>query len=243
MVSAYAMEDVERMEAEGLRPAPADIIRLNALGCRVERGERDGGISTMPRCAFVGDLVFREPTIGSEIWIADVARQFDMEDAETLLLVRAYALARDQKDLPDALDVATVKAEVERFKRENLAFLTVRQLVAAIGYAMHGNGAEALEFAEREEKKGDGDSEARRESVELGLMYRGMALRIGDAATLKALTSSALDEMILMALEKDERGEILKDEHARLEGEYLRTLGAIRRRLEGEKSRDDKAQD
>ena len=103
---------------------------------------------------------------------------------------------------------------------------------------MHGNSAEALELAEREEKNGDGDgdSEARRESVELGLMYRGMALRIGDAATLKALTSSALDEMILMALEKDERGEILKDEHARLEGEYLRTLGAIRRRLEGEKA-------
>lgn len=244
MVSAYAMEDVERMEAEGLKPAPADIIRLNALGCRVERGEHDEGLSTMPRCAFVGDLVFREPTIGSEIWIADVSRQFDMENAETLLLVRAYALARDQKDLPDALDAAAVKAEVERFKREKLAAMTVRELVAAVGYAMHGNGAAALEFAEEDRGSGGSpDATSSRTCVELGLLYRGMAMRLGSAAELKALTSSTLDEMILLAIDRDDRIEIRKEEHARFEGEYLRTLGAIRKRLEGEKSRDDKAQD
>ena len=75
------------------------------------------------------------------------------------------------------------------------------------------------------------------------LPYRGMAMRLGSAAELKALTSSTLDEMIRMAIDRDDRIEIRKEEHARMEGEYLRTLGAIRKRLEGEKSMDDKVQD
>ena len=66
--------------------------------------------------------------------------------------------------------------------------------------------------------------------------YRGMAMRLGSAAELKALTSSTLDEMILLAIDREDRIEIRKEEHARFEGEYLRTLGAIRKRLEGEKA-------
>lgn len=53
----------------GLRPTFQDIIRLNALALEVERMRASFAENELPRVSFLGDAVFHEPTIGSEMWL------------------------------------------------------------------------------------------------------------------------------------------------------------------------------
>ena len=76
MTSKMAIEDIEQMQAEGLKPTVKDIIRLNALAMKFERAKsKNAGSSIylLPRVAFISDKVwFRQPTIGHEIWLSKV---------------------------------------------------------------------------------------------------------------------------------------------------------------------------
>ena len=80
MVSKTAQADVEDMWDEGLKPTFNDIIRLNALALEVERVQAGFSLSELPRVAILGNVVFHEPTIGSEIWIASSSKMFDTDD-------------------------------------------------------------------------------------------------------------------------------------------------------------------
>lgn len=72
MTSEMAVEDIEQMQAEGLKPTVKDIIRLNALALKYERAKSRNAGNTMylmPRVAFIDDKTwFRQPTIGHELW-------------------------------------------------------------------------------------------------------------------------------------------------------------------------------
>ena len=52
-----------------MRPTFQDIIRLNALALEVERMRASFAENELPRVSFLGDAVFHEPTIGSEMWL------------------------------------------------------------------------------------------------------------------------------------------------------------------------------
>ena len=60
MISHTAKEDIEAMEADGLRPSVSDIIRLNALGLRLERSAFSAqSLFCLPRVAYLGKLILR----------------------------------------------------------------------------------------------------------------------------------------------------------------------------------------
>ena len=57
MVSKLAEEDIEALLDEGCVIHPSDIIRLNALGLKIEK-KPDFRLSTLPRVALCGGVLF-----------------------------------------------------------------------------------------------------------------------------------------------------------------------------------------
>ena len=69
------------------------------------------------------------------------------------------------------------------------------------------------------------------ELYEIGLLRRGMAYRLGPAAELKALPAQALEAMLLEAISRDHKADIVKEAAESLDDDYLRTLDEITARL------------
>lgn len=240
MVSKTAEADFEDLREAGLNPTFRDIIRLNALALRVESLKAQFALSELPRVAFLGEAAFREPTIGSEIWLASASRLFDEADAETFMMLRAFSLSMPQEDLPDPASEKSTLDALQSF-RDSLAFATIPQLMAAVGYAVHGFRDSECESPERrkdgdEEDSGDGGEEP---CYEIGLLRQGMVYRLGSAKELKDLPPRALREMTVRAMSRDHGCDARRDAVSDAEDDYLRTLDAITARLkEGKPHRD-----
>ena len=240
MVSKTAEADVEDLRDAGLNPTFRDIVRLNALALRVEGLKAGFALSELPRVAFLGDAVFREPTIGSEIWLQSASRLFDENDAETFLMLRALSLSMPQDALPDPASETQTLEALRRF-RDSLDFATIPQLIAAVGYAVHGFRAEECERPERRKDDGENsgeDSEEDEPCFEIGLLRQGMVYRLGSAKELKDLPPRALREMVIRAISRDHACDARKDAVSDAEDDYLRTLDAITERLRAEKHQD-----
>lgn len=231
MVSKTAQADIEEMWEAGLKPTFADIIRLNALAIEVERVKAGFSLAELPRVAFLGNVAFREPTVGSEMWLAAASRLFDADEPETFIILRAFSLSRPQGELPDPADENAVLAGVAEFK-DALAFATLRQVVAATGYAIHGFNPDSGERAaeRKDEEKEDAGANY---CYEVGLLRSGMLYRIGSAAELRDLPPRALHEMVRRAMSRDHGANIRKDAVSDAEDDYLRTLDEITERLKG----------
>lgn len=234
MISKSAKADIEDMWDAGLRPSFDDIIRLNALALRVERAKGGFALNTLQRVAFLGEVAFREPTIGADIWLDEAARLFDAGQAETFMVLRAVSLCMPFDALPDAADEAAVLKCVEEM-RERLGFATMRQIAAAIGYAVHGFSPD---YGEDPVPAKGGEDEIPGEDVSfaVGVLHHGMALRLGSVADLKSLSVRVLDEMIMRAISVSSGENARKYSASAAEDDYLRTFDAIKARLEMERS-------
>ncbi len=227
MISKMAMEDIEALRADGIDVPPREVVRLNALGLKVERGARSAATWELPRVAFVGDAVLHEPTIGAEFWLACASETFvDMGD-ETLAMLRVLSLVMPWQELPPPSDMRAVRDAMTR----NLACLdgvTFRQLANAVAYCVDGSFHDADERAEPKEDgdKDDADENVERMSLAYGLFNRGVALKLGTAADLKAMPLSALAEIVDKenAADPDSR----KERKSNALGDYLRTLEAVK---------------
>lgn len=233
MISKTAQADVEEMWEAGLKPSFADIIRINAVALGVERATGEFALSALPRVAFIGDVAFREPTVGSEIWLAQAQRLFDQESSETFIILRAFSLSKPQSELPDPVDEKAVLAAVKDFKT-SLAFATVGQILSAIGYAVHGFDQASGEHPAQKPDAQEPGAAQQEQSYDIGLMRKGMIYRLGSAADLKELTPSALRAMLMRAIARDHEANVAKDAVAMAEDDYLRTLDEITDRLKKE---------
>lgn len=119
MTSEMAKADIEQLWAEGLQPTVEDIVRLNVLALKFESEKARDSFKccyTLPRVAAVEDgLWFRQPTVGHEIWLDKVERWIDAKDFSTVLAINAFALSRDNEQLPNPDDVEEVKRQVDEF--------------------------------------------------------------------------------------------------------------------------------
>lgn len=64
MLSKMAKSDLDALRQGGHHPTDEDIIRLNDLALKIERG-KDTTPANMPRIAFAGNIILHEPTIGA----------------------------------------------------------------------------------------------------------------------------------------------------------------------------------
>ena len=232
MVSQMAKDTVAKWEKEGLRPSFDDIVRLNALGLRVERGPNSADFAALPRVAFLGDLVLVEQSVRRWMWI-DAARQI-VQDAD--LIIFAYALAVNE---PVKLTSRSkLEKALDEFRKENLLDFSATQISAAVDYALTGGDPEDGESPEPTEA----ELAAAREARELPAHIRSgaaalLAYAVGfglDAEAVKDFTCPKLERLIAVASML--KGAAVKDgEHSRACAEYYRTADAIYERLKHER--------
>lgn len=201
MISETAMDALDQLAAEGLHPSSRDVVRLNAIGLKLEaaraKSVRDSTY-LLPRVAQVSpELFFRQPTVGHEIWMAKVDRLIDRTDLQTVLAVRAFALSRAAADLPDPDSPGAVDLAIRDFAA-SCAPYTREQLIAAVAYAMHGFDPSAGETA-ASPASGDTSEENPdwRECVAVGVLNEGRAVLWGlTAADMASMTVRQLSDVI-----------------------------------------------
>ena len=67
MLSKMAKNDLMSLREQGYQPTDEEIIKLNDLALKIERG-KETTPANMPRIAVVGNVVLHEPTVGSIQW-------------------------------------------------------------------------------------------------------------------------------------------------------------------------------
>lgn len=231
MTSEMAMEDIREMRSAGVDVAPEDVVRLNALGLRVERQGRAPDFHVLPRVAFVGDLVLREPTIAQELWLAEAELSFDGADPDTVVLLRALQTSRSADALPPATDRELVMSAIDEMKRGPLASATIRQLCCGIGWVLSGadpcDGVDVPRPA-----SGDADGEAMPDG---GFIREGLALRLGSVSELKRMTFSQLSALVQYKMELEYGAQnARRGRHAKALAEYLVVLDEVKGRQNGE---------
>lgn len=228
MVSDVAIEDIERLAREGVQLSPREVIRLNALGLKMERPCRPvEDVFLLPRLAILtDDVVIHQPTLGHEIWLDEVARIMDMDDVVTNLSVHAMCLAsRDADDLPDPHSRVAVVAALHVF-RHKVRKLTADQIVAACRWATEGADAESGEYAETKREVTDIVDGAW--SAATGVLMCGSTVRTGlTIAEARKLTRSQYQFVVDHARAEAGNGRSEKDLRTQAAGDYHATLDAI----------------
>ena len=243
MTSEMAVEDIEQMQADGLKPTVKDIIRLNALALKYERAKSrnaDNSLYLMPRVAAIDSKhVFRQPTIGHEIWFDKVSQIADY-GYQTTFALRAYALSRDCDQLCDPCDREKLVEEVKKFL-DSVKHSTEDQIFAALNYVQNGLYSDSGEYPAPAKANDDEDSEVEdwRECIAIGTLHEAQTILHGvSAAEAMKMTRPELDAVIhrayaVQGLSGDKPGSYEL-------GCYYRTLDDIRKRLEAEKKDDCK---
>ena len=233
MVSPTAISDIKAAISSGVPLTPEDIIRLNALGLRHDYSKSGAAMRIMPRLAWLGDVAFREPTIGHEIWMADAADVFNLDHAETRIKVRAFCLATQPLLLPPMTDGREkLRRKVSDFCRKRLASFTLGQVAAALVFAEYGDTQTARELPvpkqldRRRKAKPVPDGDRR---YEVGLLRNGVLLKLGAPEQLKDMTVSGLELLVTEAMKADSRfgAGFAKDLVSSAFGDYKRTFDAI----------------
>ena len=242
MVSPTAIADIKTAISSGIQLKPEEIVRLNALGLRYDYSKSGAEMRIMPRLAWLGDVAFREPTIGHEIWMFDMADVFDLEDGETRIKVRAFCLATDPKELPSVdLGILELKKIVAEFCRKRLSSYTLGQVAAALVFAEYGNIQTAREIPAQKQpsrKKKTKPVPEGEYCYEIGVMRNGVLLNLGSPDELRGLTVSELETLVQEKMKLDNRfgANYAKDVVSTAFADYKRTLGEI---LDGHKKSEE----
>ena len=241
MISDYAVAKIDELTAAGLHPTTEDIIRLNALGLRLEAAQKkfaSDSLPYLPRVAQISaGVFFRQPTVGHEIWLTKTAAIFS-PDFDTRLALKAYALSRPPSDLPDPESPSAVKIALDDYAEEMRDF-TREQIAAALDYVEYGASSTVGELAETDPsappRKPDGSrDEDWTYCVAAGVLHRA-------AACLTGLTVADMQRMTVRQLQDatDLAGIYHKIEPPDMEREaqvdFLNTYYTIKERLEKEK--------
>lgn len=221
MISDYAISTIEELQRAGYFPTPADIIRLNALGLKIEKCLDDNPLYLDRRCAFVGDCVLREPTIGHNIRAVEAFRYLDPSDTVTRICLYSWLLATD--DPPEILRTYAPRGEALRVALSDhvdahFKGVTFRQLKMAVEFCLYGYDSAALERPATIDESGDelprtADDDARADAwnFDVGILHEAQALALGlSLADAKSLTQGQLlaviDRAILNQQSRTARG-------------------------------------
>lgn len=229
MVSEMAMEDVEALCADGIEVPPREVVRLNALGLRVENAAHAPYLHAIPRAAELCGVLFREPTIGAEVWLAR-AMSVCVMDLDTLRMLRALETATPLADLPEPESGEAMRNALETLKKR-LADATVRQLDDVITWVVRGADHREEEFApERPGKDGKTDEDGDNDFVPLaaGVLYNGVLLRLGTVEQLRKMRPGELMELTLQAQFLKFGQQAMKSRHAEALGNYLVARDAVK---------------
>jgi hypothetical protein len=222
MVSELAQADIAELEAQGIRLALQEIIRLNELGLRCERGARSADVAASPRIGWAASVPIHEPTSQVEEWMEDYAERFAADDdSYSAMLLFACAHAREQGffDRSELHSPRGVREEIKRWKKTAVA--TKREFAVALHYAVYGDdpGADVVPVSSEKAGHEEPGLSALDEAISAGL---GLSL-----AELRTLSTSRLYAIIGQHYRNAGFSDG-KQADVRRHAEYVRTLAAIR---------------
>lgn len=146
MLTKTAAEDLKALRAAGHVPTDEDVVALNDLALRIERG-RDTTPANHPRTAFAGDVALHEPTVGALEWWLDFGRDAALTAAgrtETYFFM--FANARRVDWLRTLDEPKKVRAAVREWKKGVNA--TEAELWRAVWWCKWGDGEPPEDGAE-----------------------------------------------------------------------------------------------
>ena len=248
MVSDFAIDEIEEMEAEGLHPSPRDVVRLNALGCKVEFGQSHAPLYFDRRCVWVGNICLMEPTIGISLFTAQYSNVFgaNTQVADVCLKAWAFHLKEPPAEAPPPKDVVEA---VSSFVTTHFSGIPVKRLVAAVDYCLYGCDSRSFEspvcrkaISAEGERTADDDAEAEAFNIDIGIVHEaeamGLGITLADArhhtrAQLNAIMERAIESRAALTIGG---GELEKSQKDRYTGEFYATLHEIRARLTAERA-------
>lgn len=235
MVSELALEDIARIEREGGRVAPRDVVWLNALALRIT-ADPSCTLGALPRVCVVEDVLIRQPSIAQDILLDELDALFD-HDEGTTLAVEAYVLSHGTTDMP--AHPSMFAAKVQGWLRATFKTTTAAELRRAVDYVLYGALPEVDELPPiTEQKEDEPNKDATPRSSSLADWQMAAALGIDSHAALAA-TSEALAGMIETAYLVSHKCPLTKEDTRRA-GDYYRALEEVRKRSFPKKQEGDK---
>lgn len=235
MVSETAMENIAALESEGLHISARDVIRLNALGLRLEK-TADFRLASLPRIAVLGDVVLRQPTIAQDIFLDD-AIQVMSADPATLLALEAYVLSHPDEKFGKLKHPFWFAIKCKAWIKNHLGNCLATEVRRAVDYCLYGTdqktGERPVYMTDNEDHFELPDSPL---SKAVRLFFSATSLGIDSVAALRA-TSPQLEAMIERAWLLNQLGAVSDAEKAAT-AEYFATLDEIKRKAES--ARDGK---
>lgn len=262
MISQFAIAEIEKMQSEGLAPTPADIIRLNAVGLKVDHSDADAALYQCRRTATIvqqlpdradagAPLRLQEPTIGHTLYISHLRDLgYDIDDDTTLTICRAWVFSHDVDALPVVNSSEEVTALVCAFMEKYCLRVTFARLKMAVAYVMFGYDSATLERPapidgpSPDEDQPTADDEAVNDSwnFALGVIHKaesvGLGISLADArrhtvAEMNAIVEDAIDHHYRLAFGNKTVSKVYKDHYTK---QFYATLTEIRDRLTAEKT-------
>lgn len=225
MVSELALEDIARIEREGGRVAPRDVVWLNALALRIT-ADPSCTLGALPRVCVVEDVLIRQPSISQDILLDELDALFD-HDEGTTLAVEAYVLSHGTVEMPAHPNMFAVK--VQGWLRATFHATTAAELRRAVDFVLYGATPEVDELPPPSPQKEDEpNKDATPRSSSLADWQMASALGIDSHAALSA-TSESLAGMIETAYLVSHKCPLSKED-ARRAGDYYRALEEVRKR-------------
>lgn len=224
MVSDLAIEDIARIEREGGKVAPRDVVWLNALALRIT-ADPSCTLGALPRVCVVEDVLIRQPSIAQDILLDELDGILD-HDEGTTLAIEAYVLSHGTVEMPAHPNMFAVK--VQGWLRATFKDTTAAELRRAVDYVLYGATPEVDELPPLPEQMEAERKDNTPHSTSLADFQMASALGIDSHAALSA-TSESLAGMIETAYLVRHKCPLSKED-ARRAGDYYRALEEVRKR-------------
>ena len=240
MVSQLVIEDIKALTDEGCTVSPEDVIRLNALGLRIEK-RPDFRFSTLPRVALCGDVRFVQPTIEQDIFLDNMLQLFSRDEG-TVIALEAYVLAHPEKDWSKKSVFPRLFAfKCARWIQKHLGKETATKVRAALDYVKFGMNPADGEYPvyvkddnfDKWYKESGAKSSAMRQFTE------ACACGIAPYAALKS-TSPQLAAMIERAWYLKEHD--ISEDEKQATAQYFATLSSIQEKARAERDERKKGE-
>lgn len=224
MVSDLAIEDIARIEREGGRVAPRDVVWLNALALRIT-ADPASSLGSLPRVCVVEGVLIRQPSIAQDILLDELDALFE-HDEGTTLAIEAYVLSNGTTEMPSQPRLFGIK--VQGWLRATFRETTAAELRRAVDYVLYGATPEVDELPPIAEQKDEERADMPPHSSSLADWQMASALGIDSHAALAA-TSESLAAMIETAYIVSHKCPLSKEDTRRA-GDYYRALEEVRKR-------------
>lgn len=117
MLSKIAKADLAALRSAGYSPTDEEVIRLNDIALRIERG-KETTPANMPRIAVCGNVVLHEPTIGALQWWNDYGKDSAWSsDGRLMTYYFCLANARRMDVLGRLVEAKDIRNAVSKWKK------------------------------------------------------------------------------------------------------------------------------